>query len=301
MTSLASTPAGAARARRGGDALAEAPRGSARSKRIRSLLLAALGFLPCRCAATRPPVALTLSPNEWRHAVGARGVQFDAVPNPMEATNAMRRAAREWAGIGGPEERLSRLQAALNDPAGFRFRYDLEAALTAAEAFAERRGNCVSYVSLFIALARSVDVPLSAALLLRPTTSERRGEFVLVLSHLVAVYLHGRVPVAYDFALSRRVPAARIRPFDDLTVAGLLASDQGVARLLCHQLAEARTRLEVAARMAPDFGPVYGNLGLARQREGDVAGAIEAYRRGLEVDPEARGLRLNLALLDADR
>ncbi|MBI5446939.1 MAG: hypothetical protein HY900_37700 [Deltaproteobacteria bacterium] len=301
MTASAPTPAGAARGRRGGDAPVEAARGSARCRPIRPLLLAALGLLPWGCLSTTSTVALTLAPAEWRLAVSRRGVQGDAVPNPMEATEAMREAAREWAGIGGPEEKLARIQGALNDPAGFHFRYDLEAALTAPEAFSARRGNCVSYVSLFIALARSVDVPLSAALLLRPTKSERRGEFVLVLSHLVAVYLHGRAPVVYDLGLSRRMPAAILRPFDDLAVAGLLASNQGVARLLCHDLASARTMLEVAARMVPDFAPVYGNLGLARQREGDVEGAIEAYHRGLEVDPGATELRRSLALLGCDR
>lgn len=43
---------------------------------------------------------------------------------------------------------------------------------------------------------------------------------------------------------------------------------------------------QVLTRLAPQYGPSFGNLGDARQHLGDRQGAKEAFRRSIEVDPD---------------
>lgn len=70
------------------------------------------------------------------------------------------RRARAAAGEGTDRERLKSLQQFLFDEERFPFEYETRGTYGAQEAFRLRRGNCVSFTSLFIALGRSLGIPL---------------------------------------------------------------------------------------------------------------------------------------------
>ncbi len=250
-----------------------------------------------------PPPGHILSADRWGALVARRGVTPAEAPNPMEATPRMVAAAKELGGVGGSDElRLDRLHAALLDGRAFTFEYERSSTFSAVDAFEARRGNCVSYTNLFIALGRSLGIRLQAALVSARGISERTGNLIVTYNHMVAVYsiAPGRTKM-YDFYRMGEGPTERVSLLDDLSVAAIRASNDGIAHLERGEPAEAEHDLGIAVKLGPRLGSLYANLGLAKWRNGDVAGAFAALRKGLEVEPRSPPLLQNLAALYVDQ
>ena len=267
--------------------------------RLRAILAAALAAALGGCSALDPVPGFPVAPARWNAAVRRRGVDPADAPNPMEPTTAMTAAAKGLGGAGAEEEKLDRLRAALLDGSAFTFEYAKSATFSAAEAFDQKRGNCVSFTNLFIALGRSLGIRLHAALLAARGESERQGDLIVSYNHMVAVHplpgnQTGRV---YDFYRSGEDLGGRLVLLDDLAVAAIRASNLGIAALGRGEHAQAVRELETAVKLAPELGSLHANYGLARWRSGDVPGAFEAFRRGLEADPTSPPLHQNLAAL----
>jgi Flp pilus assembly protein TadD len=250
-----------------------------------------------------PPVGFAMSPERWNAGVTRRGVDPAEAPNPMETTPAMRAAARELGSAGSDEGRLERLRTALLDGRDFTFEYERTSTFSASDAFENRRGNCVSFTNLLIALARSLGIQLQAALVSTRGISEREGDVIVTYNHMVAVYPHaGSSDVkVYDFYRMAEERGPRLTLLDDFSVAAIRASNDGVAHLGRGEYAEAEHDLGIAVKLGPQLGSLYANLGLAKWRNGDVAGAFAAFRRGLEVEPRCSPLLQNLAALYLDQ
>jgi tetratricopeptide (TPR) repeat protein len=266
--------------------------------RLGFLALAALAALS-GCSTLEPPPGYTVSAEIWNARLARRGVTPAEAPNPIALTPEMARAAGGLAGAGTEGERLERLRQALLDGKTFSFEYAKYSTFTSTEAFEARRGNCVSFTNLFIALGRSLGSRLQAALVSTRGASERQGDLVVTHDHMVAVHSvrGGRTAWAYDFYQGVEEPSGPLVLLDDLEVAAVLASNVGVAHLGRGENAEARRDLELAVKLGPRRGAFWANLGLAAWRMGDTRGALAAYRRGLEVDPGSPPLHQNLAAL----
>ncbi len=267
----------------------------ARGALVVALLAGALAASGCRSGA--PGTHLNLSPEEWRRVVAERGVDPGDVPMPMYVSPAIRAVAEEIGGPGDDRERLRRLQAALLDRRSYAFEYDTVATFTAAEAFAARRGNCVSFTNLFIAFGRALGIPLQAALLFRRARSEREGDLVMVFNHMVAVHPKGRYNTIYDFYQTRDETQVDLRLIDDLAVAAISASNRGIEALRQGDLARAHGLLERATKLDPSLPDLLSNLGIAKWRQGDRDGALAVFRRGLELDAHRPALLHNIAAL----
>lgn len=240
----------------------------------------------------------TAARDAWPRALARRGVDPDLISNPVEVTPEIRAAAYAFAGVGGGDvDRLRRIQSALFDPANFDFDYDAKATFTAAQALAERRGNCVAITNLFIAMAHALRIPVSAGFITPQGTSEKRGDLVVVAAHVVAVYGNFHEYVVFDFYRMSQDPNVRIRLLDDLELAALTVNNRGVDHLAAGQLAQAQREFEAVVKLSPDFAAAYGNLGVVRRRLGDVDGALDAYRKALALDPRNPTVLANLAAL----
>jgi Flp pilus assembly protein TadD len=261
-----------------------------------ALVVAALLVLQ-GCGSGAPGTALNLSPERWREVVASRGVDPGEVPMPMFVSPEIRRVAEQIAGPGDDRERLKRLQAVLLDRKAYAFEYDTVATFTASEAFATRRGNCVSFTNLFIAFGRAIGIPLQAGLLFRRARSEREGDLVMVYNHMVAVHPKGRYNTVYDFYLTGDDAAVDLRPVDDVAVAAISASNRGVEALREGDLEKAHALLERATKLDPTLPDLLSNLGIVKWRQGDTEGALRAFRRGLEIDPHRPALLHNIAAL----
>jgi tetratricopeptide (TPR) repeat protein len=271
--------------------------------RLPALLAAGLLAALTGCAAFEPPVGFVVSPERWRAGVARRGVDPADAPNPMEATPPLRAAAKALGGVGHDEDRLARLRDALLDGRTFTFEYEKSATFSAAETFDRRRGNCVSFTNLFIALGRSLGIRLQAALLSSRGVSEREGDLIVTYTHMVAVYPvpGGNAVRLYDFYQIADQPGGRLTLLDDFAVAAIRASNDGIAALNRGETGAAVRDLEIAVKLAPRLGSLHANLGLARWRAGDVPGAFAALREGLRAEPGCPPILQNLAALYVDQ
>jgi tetratricopeptide (TPR) repeat protein len=256
-----------------------------------SARIAMLLFVASACGESTAATA-------WEQALAKRGIDASLAPDPIAITPEVRAAADAIAGgTGGTVDQLKRIQDALFDRSRFTFDYDAGLTETAAEALAARRGNCVSFTNLFIAMARARGLRVKAGYLTRRVNGERRGDLVYVATHVVAVYpLHDR-SVVFDFYRSREDPGPQIRLLDDFELAALYVNNRAVESLSAGDFAGAGTRLDVVLKLAPNFAPGYGNLGVLRRRQGDTAGALDAYRHALAIEPRDPAILGNLAAL----
>jgi Flp pilus assembly protein TadD len=234
----------------------------------------------------------------WATALKKRGVDPALVPNPIAITPEIKAAADALSAHGGGTvDELKRIQSALFDTTRFTFDYESGLTVSAAEALAAGRGNCVSFTNLFIAMARSRGLRVKAGYIQPRAGGEKRGDLVYLSSHVVAVYpLHDRY-VVFDFYQTREDPAQRIRLLDDFELAALYVNNRAVSALSDGDYALAEARLAAVLKLAPDFAPAYGNLGVILRRRGDISGAIDAYRRALALAPRDPSILGNLAAL----
>ena len=272
----------------------------ARWKAVLPALAAIVALTGCATFGSLPGYAVPAE--TWSTRLALRGVPGADAPNPMTLTPAMAAFARDAGGSGKDDERLERLRLALLDGKTFAFEYEKSTTFTATEAFEARRGNCVSFTNLFIALGRALGSRLQAALVPTHAASEKQGDLVVTHDHMVAVFSRpgGRTARVYDFFQSAEKPTGPLVLLDDLEVAAVRASNRGVEHLSRGENAEARRDFELAVRLGPALASLWANLGLAAWRTGDTPSALAAYHRGLERDPGSPSLHQNLAALYVD-
>ena len=265
-----------------------------RMSALLALVLLGAQFAGCASSGTD---GRGVSEASWAETVAARGVDPARVPDPTAATPEMAEAAKRLAGPGTAAEKLWRLQQALVDRRDFGFDRQIGGTFTAAEAFREKRGNCVSFTNLFIALGRSLGISLYASIVKRRPESEKHGQLVVIYSHMVAVRPRGSVSQVYDFWGQGSDPSAELVPLSDVEVAGIGFGNSGVGKLEAGDLSGASADFATAVRLAPRLPGLWANLGLARWRTGDAEGALSAYGQGLAIDPGSPSVLQNLALL----
>jgi Flp pilus assembly protein TadD len=254
--------------------------------------LAALAALACSSSSRR---LIDLTPQQWEAEVRKRGVDPSEVPNPLLVTSAMQEDAIRLAGSGTPVHRLDQLQASLFDTRQFPFSYQLHTTLTAAEAYHRRQGNCLSFTNLFVAMGRSIGIPVSVGLVLRARSSEKEGDLIVVNNHVLAAYATEGGTKYYDFDRTRKERPALFIELDDLWVTAVYLNNRGADQLRGGHDANAEAFFLNSVRLAPKFAFAWGNLGVARRRLGDTSGALEAYGRALELEPDNPTILGNLA------
>lgn len=232
----------------------------------------------------------------WRQQIQTLGLDPGRVPYPLRTTDEMRAKAHEVVNTGDPKEQLSQLQTYLFDDDRFPFVYDAGGTYTAQETFELREGNCVSFTSLFIALGRTLGVPLQPALIQRGDV-EKQGDLVVINTHLVALYAHDDGITMYDFAEQRDEPVKGLSVLDDLWLTAIVLNNQGVDALRDGDFDTAIRRLEMATRLTPEFTAAYGNLGVAHRKAGDPEAALVVYQEALKLESRSPTILNNLASL----
>ncbi|HKH49502.1 MAG TPA: tetratricopeptide repeat protein [Thermoanaerobaculia bacterium] len=163
--------------------------------------------------------------------------------------------------------------------------YALNPTRTAVQTFHDERGNCLSFVNLFVGLARERGLnPFYVEVTDYQRWNHRAG-MVVSQGHIVAgMYLDGELKT-YDFLPYRPKAYKEFNPIDDLTAAAHFYNNLGAEALMDGDLPRAGELLATAARIQPRFEKAINNLGVVKARSGDLAGALELYQKGLEIVP----------------
>lgn len=176
-----------------------------------------------------------------------------------------------------------------------KLRYSLNPTRDATATFHARSGNCLSFVNLFVGLARGVGLnPFYVEVTDYQTWNHRQG-MVISQGHIVAgMYVDGELKT-YDFIPYHPKSYRRFKAIDDLTAVAHYYNNLGAEALLAGDLAGARRLLGIAAAVAPAFDKGLNNLGVCLARGGDYEGALATYRKALALDPANSMVLINMA------
>jgi tetratricopeptide (TPR) repeat protein len=268
-----------------------------RPRRVASSVVAALSCLAIQagvglvgCTTYQPIDTNRELEERVRQQLGAdRDIQI-----PFEIDDRIRELALLRVNPSGSEHR--RTTAILDFVfADLDLQYELVPTRNAIETFEARSGNCLSFVNLFVGIARSVHLnPFYVEVRDLQKWSFRDG-VVLSQGHIVAgMYVDGELRT-YDFLPYEPKSYRDFDPIDDVTAMAHYYNNLGAEALLAGDLDTAGKNLDIAVELAPEFAKAINNYGVYLLRRQRIDEAIALYERSLEVDPTNVAMLSNLA------
>jgi len=261
----------------------------------KSLAVAVLLVIASGCA-TPAPGRRALAEGWIEEAHTTDGLVLES---PLRVSPQVRALVREKVGYAGTEKsRLLKLVRFMGEADGLAFQYQTQSSLTAEKAFAARRGDCMSYANLLVALARTLDVPVRFVRITQlPVTWEAGGRF-FESSHM-AVALGRNASwdqaVLVDFGNIHTSPW-RFSLYDDVSddeAFVLFQNNVAVQRLLAGDLLTAERILRFFHQHAPRTPEVPNNLSLVLLQTGRDREAMDLLEASVEQFPRFRPLFAN--------
>lgn len=173
--------------------------------------------------------------------------------------------------------------------------YALEPTRNAVETFRARQGNCLSFVNLFVGVARYYRLnPFYVEVQDYQRWNYEDG-VVVSRGHIVAgMHIAGDLST-FDFLPYRPKSYKDFRPITDVQAMAHYYNNLGAEALIHGDLETARENLAIAVALAPDFDKALNNLGIVYLRSGDYDEAIALYEKGLSLNPTDVPMLSNLA------
>ena len=171
-------------------------------------------------------------------------------------------------------------------PGGLKLQYQLTPTRSATQTFYAREGNCLSFVNLFVGVARSVRLNPSYVEVKDLQRWNYKNGVVVSQGHIVAgIQFDGRMST-YDFLPYRQKSYRDLKPISDLTATAHFYNNLGAEALLADDLPRASDYLTLANKLAPDFDKATNNLGVYYLRTDRVEQALDLYDKGLVDRPK---------------
>lgn len=173
--------------------------------------------------------------------------------------------------------------------------YRLEPTRSALETFRDRAGNCLSFVNLFVGLAREYRLsPFYVEVEDYQRWNYSEG-MVVSHGHIVAgMRVDGHLET-FDFLPYRRKSYRDFNPIDDLKASAHYYNNLAAEALMRGDLDGAERLAEIAVGLAPWFEKAVNNLGVVLLRRGEPERALELLARALEDKPRNVPLLTNAA------
>lgn len=220
--------------------------------------------------------------------------------DPLELTEEMRRFAHQRVPSGlRPSQRLSALLDAVfaKAPRGLGIEYGSHQTRTAAETFAQRSGNCISFTNLLVAMAREVGLAAYFAEVDQVLARDARGEVLINNKHMLVELEIENAVVRVDLVPDAEDEYLAVRRISDRRAAAHYFNNLGVERLVERGPGMALPWFRRALELAPEFPAPWINLGVALRRLDRFQDAEDAYRRALAIEPSELSALSNLAYL----
>ena len=260
------------------------------SQALRScLLLTAL--LAAGCAQYKPFNSVDYLREQYTREVGRQDAAQIAVP--FELDDEIRAELAKLPRLQSELRRVNQVNEFVFD--GLQLQYLLTPTRDAVATYETRAGNCLSFVNLFVGVARELGLNPYYVEVTDLQKWNHRDGMVVSQGHIVAgMYIDG-VLRTFDFLPYRQKAYKDFKPIDDLTAAAHYYNNLGAEALLAGDLGRARELLTTATRIAPRFDKAINNLGVVQARGGEPEKALETYQRGLAISPDNSTLLTNMA------
>jgi tetratricopeptide (TPR) repeat protein len=183
------------------------------------------------------------------------------------------------------------------DPYLFDFDYDPQVTLPADEAFLARTGNCLTFSSLFVAMARSAGLEAWYQEIEIPPTWSNINDTLLVSMHVNAIVQGNGKRLTVDVSRRKQQQNDVARRLDDLEAEAQYYNNLGAEALIVSDLARAYAYFKKALSTEPDLAYVWSNLGVVYRRNEQTGDAITAYRFALQLDPDQTVALNNIFLI----
>jgi Flp pilus assembly protein TadD len=204
----------------------------------------------------------------------------------LALSDEMREFLREHVNKGATDSmKLQQLVDAIIGSKTFRLEYD-ENTRTASETFRQGVGNCLSFTTMFVSLARGAGLNADfQEVEIPPDWSTRHDVFVLNLHVNVDVYLGAAGSRAVDFNIGDFKSTYKVTQISDKRAVAHFFNNMGVERMQSGDILDAfaylrRAILETNGR----FSPAWTNLGLLYRKSGYDDYAEAAYLEAIAVD-----------------
>lgn len=219
--------------------------------------------------------------------------QILAVPPALRA-----QLQQKVIGDGGPaRQRMQRLVEFLFDPSGLGMTYATDATLTVAQAYRQRKANCLTFTLLTVALAREAGLDAHAQEIDDVVAWHVQDNVVYRFNHVNAQIAIGRmrytIDVARDEVLTRHQPES----ISDQRLLALYYNNRAAELLADNQPDVAAPYMAMTLQLAPRYASGWANAGVLRLREDDLHGAERNYLKALTLDPTHAGALFNLVTL----
>jgi tetratricopeptide (TPR) repeat protein len=258
-----------------------------RPRRIRAALQAAI-FLSALLLAVCVASCASIPPRQPAvpELTGQAPVEIPDV-DLLRLTPEMRAFSERYAKSEGKDTGKAWMLAyAALDPFLMDFQYDPMVTLTADEAFRLRRGNCLTFSGMFVAMARDAGLQAWYQEVIVPPEWSAVNETLLVSKHVNAVVSDWGSRYVIDVSRRKKMPLEQTRRMSDEEALAQYYNNLGADALVENELPHAHAYFSKALEARPGLAYVWSNLGVVFRRNGQTDEAIFAYLAAIEQDPD---------------
>ncbi len=195
------------------------------------------------------------------------------------------------------DQRAWNLVWAVTDRNVFDFYYDPSLTLTSTETFRRRAGNCLSFSSMLVAMARQSGLQAWYQEVQIPPLFSTSNNTLLISMHVNVVLKGKKDEWVVDISGRARTSSRRIRKMNDKQALAQYYNNLGADALTEEQLGKAYAYFVKAIETAPEEPYLWSNLGVVYSRNDQVEKARQSYLAALNLDSNQSMAANNLYLI----
>lgn len=249
------------------------------------------------CAGTNVETDYVLDPALYSRAISQTSDRFPEI-DPLHLSDEIKRYVDDHVGTDPRSDKYlaTALQEILYGEYRLDIRYSDEKTYTAVEVFHARRGNCLSVMNLYVAMARYLGLDASFQTIKEIPSWDRRGELLVLSQHINAT---GRVgPREYyvaDFTPQIALQRNTENVISDEAARALYFNNLGAEAMFAGNLEQGLAYFRNALFIDPGNSEAWNNLGSAYKILGDGVMAEFSFHYALETDRSNLNAMNNLA------
>ncbi len=196
-----------------------------------------------------------------------------------------------------PERRLRQLVYRVFNEDFLNLTYDNTRTKTAIETFQTRNGNCLSFTTMFVAMARHIGLDAHFQEVYIIPTWSKKGDTVMLSRHMNAVVVIDEKKIEVDFNPYQERKESSKKLVGDYRALAQYYNNVGCEIFSGGNAAAATAWLEKAVHTDPELSFAWSNLGVNYRANKMNERAEQAYLRALDLNRHEYTAMVNLARL----